>query len=145
MTVPDGELQRNAEATSSLRELVARLGPDELRRSLGGGWTVAVALTHLTFWDIRQDVALRGYVRGAAFPSEDGEDVINAALEAIARLVDPAAVVAAAVRAAEQVDASVASLTHDQREELRSGGYAYAIRRWGHREEHLAQIEAVLI
>ena len=142
VTAPDVDLQRNAKATRRLRELVALLWPDDLRRSLGGGWTVAVALTHLTFWDTRQDAALRSYTRGAAFPSEDGDDLISAALEAIARLVDPDAV--AAVQAAEQVGAAVMGLTPDQRAELIAAEHGYSVRRWGHREEHLEQIEAAL-
>ena len=68
MTAPGADVLRNTEATRRLRELVARLGPDELRRSLGGGWTVAVALTHLTFWDTRQDAALRDYAGGRELP-----------------------------------------------------------------------------
>ena len=142
MTTQDRDLQSNARATTRLRDLVSRLDESALSRSLGGGWTVAFALVHLAFWDVRQDVALHRYVRGEKFPAEDA--TTNATLEAIAPLFDTGAAGDMAVRAAEQLDATLEALTGDQLEALRRAGVAYAIERWRHREDHVAQIEAVL-
>jgi uncharacterized damage-inducible protein DinB len=50
---------RNTEATRRLRELVATLSDADLAAPLGGGWTVAMALGHLAFWDGRQRAALQ--------------------------------------------------------------------------------------
>ena len=97
---------------------------------------------HLAFWDVRQDIALQRYVRGDEFAAEDV--TTNATLEAIAPLFDAGAVGAIAVRAAEQLDTTLESLTSDQLESLRQEGLAYAIERWRHREDHVAQMEAVL-
>ena len=142
MTTQDGDLLSNARATARLRDLVSRLDESAMSRSLGGGWTVAFALVHVAFWDVRQDVALQRYLRGDGFAAEDV--TTNATLEAIAPLFDPGAVGAVAVRAAEQLDATLESLTGDQLESLRRAGVAYAIERWRHREDHVAQIEEVL-
>ncbi len=142
MSGHDPDLQRNAEATARLRDLVARLGGDDLRRSLGGGWTVAFALVHLGFWDARHDIALRGYMQGNPIPSED--HTVNPSLEAIAGIFDPEAVGATAVEAAERLDATSMSLTAGQRSALLEAGQGYTFRRWPHREEHIAQIEAAL-
>ena len=49
-----------------------------------------------------------------------------------------------AVRAAELVDATVAGLTAAQRAELFEQEVGFAVERWRHREDHVAQIEAVL-
>ena len=136
------DLQHNAEATRRLGDLVARLGSADLERSLGGGWTVAFAFVHLAFWDARQEVALRGYAQGEAIPSED--ELVNQTLEAIAGTFDPAAAGPAAVEAAERLDATSMGLSAEQRAELREAGQEYAFRRWAHREEHIAQIEAAL-
>ncbi|MXX19767.1 MAG: hypothetical protein F4X03_00620 [Dehalococcoidia bacterium] len=142
MNTQDDDLQSNARATTRLRDLVSRLDESAMSRSLGGGWTAAFALVHLAFWDARQDVALQRYMRGDAFP---GEDVTtNATLEAIAPLFDAGEAGAIAVQAAEQLDATLEALTGDQLESLRQTGFAYAIERWRHREDHVAQIEAVL-
>ena len=47
MSELDRDLDRNAEATNRLRDVVGRLGQKDLERSLGGGWTVGFALVHL--------------------------------------------------------------------------------------------------
>ena len=142
MSDHDPDLLRNAEETRRLGDLVARLDAADLARSLGGGWTVAFAFAHLAFWDARQDAALRVCARGDPFPPED--EVTNAALELIAGSFGPEAVAAAAVEAAARLDTTATDLTAGQRAALREAGQEFAFRRWPHREEHIAQIEAVL-
>ena len=142
MSDRDPDLLRNTEATRRLGELVARLDDADLARSLGDGWTVAFALAHLAFWDARQDAALRVYARDEALPPED--EVANAALEMIAGSFGPRVVASVAVEAAGRLDATAMDLTAGQRAALREAGQEFALRRWPHREEHIAQIEAVL-
>ena len=132
----------NAESTERLRAVVARLGDEDLKRSLGGGWTVGFALAHLAFWDARQVAALQRMAQGEAFPSEDL--ATNAALEAIADAFDPDAIGQAAVGAAQQLDAAVEALSPEQVDVLTGSGKSYAIDRAPHREEHLRQIEEAL-
>lgn len=138
----DNILASNSTSTERLTALVTRLTPQDLQRSLGGNWTVAFALAHLAFWDARQVAALHRFANGHGFPAEDY--AANATLEAIASTFNPATLGPAAVTAAEQLDATVESLTLQQLVELRSAGLAYAVERAPHREEHLQQIEDVL-
>jgi uncharacterized damage-inducible protein DinB len=63
MPIDDTDFQHNADSTRRLRELIAKLSDEDLGISLGGGWTVAVALAHIGFWDTRQAAALRHYGR----------------------------------------------------------------------------------
>ncbi|MXY88834.1 MAG: hypothetical protein F4Y92_08245 [Dehalococcoidia bacterium] len=142
MRASDEDLQRNDAATSRLSALVERLQMADLERSLGGGWTVAFALAHLAFWDARQHVALQGYDRGEGFPPED--KAVNDTLEAVAPLLRGEAAGQEAVRAAMLVDATVAGLSEAQRMSLAEEGVGFAVQRWQHREDHIAQIEAVL-
>ena len=142
MSEPDPQLRRNAEATSRLAALVVRLGPADLERPLGGGWTVAFALAHLAFWDVRQAIALGRYARDGLYPPEDA--TTNATLEAIAPLFHGDAVGPMAVRAAERADAALRALTPAQRDALLEEGLDFAVERWRHRDEHMAQIEAVV-
>ena len=44
-------LRDNAQERERLRAIVARLNDDDLRRSIGHGWTVSAALAHLAYWD----------------------------------------------------------------------------------------------
>lgn len=142
MSAEGAHLQRNAEATNRLGGLVERLTEADLERSLGGGWTVAFALAHLAFWDARQHFALLSYARGDGFPPED--KAVNDTLEAVAPLLHASRAGSEAVRAAELVDATVAGLTAAQRAELFEQEVGFAVERWRHREDHIAQIEAVL-
>ena len=143
MSADADDLSRNAASTGRLRGLAARLGEADLRRPLGGGWTVAFALAHLAFWDARQDAAIRRWAAsGGAFAREDA--AVNEALEAIAALVDADAAAAAAVEAAARLDATVEGLGESRRGALREAGGGYAVGRWPHREEHAARIEAAL-
>lgn len=132
----------NSESTERLSALVARLSTEDMKRSLGGGWTFGFALAHLAFWDARQVAALQRMSRGEAFPSEDL--ATNAALEAIASTFDQSAIGQAAVNAARQLDAVVQSLTSEQVDALVNTGKSYAIDRAPHREEHIRQIEEAL-
>lgn len=132
----------NAGSTERLRAVVARLGDEDLKRSLGGGWTIGFALAHLAFWDARQVAALQRVARGEQFPAEDL--ATNATLEAIAAAFDQNAIGQAAVGAAQQLDAVVETLTPEQVDALTASGKSYAIDRAPHREEHLRQIEEAL-
>ena len=132
----------NANSTERLAALVARLTPQDLTHSLGGNWTVAFALAHLAFWDARQVAALQRFTSGEAFPTEDY--ATNATLETIAHTFDPSTIGQAAVNAAQQLDATISSLTPEQLHDLRQAGLSYATERAPHRDEHLQQIERAL-
>ena len=121
---------------------MARLDDADLHRSLGGGWTVAYALAHLAFGDVRQHIALQSYARGEGFPAED--KAVNDTLETVAPMLSAEATGPEAVRGAELVDATVAGLTDAERESLVADGLGWAVERWRHREDHIAQIAAVL-
>ena len=138
----DPDLRRNAEATRRLHALVARLEEADLECSLGSGWTVGFALVHLAFWDARQHFALQSYARGDGFPPED--KTVNDTLEAVAPLFRASTAGREAVRAARLADAAVAALSAAQRASLARSGLSFAVQRWPHRDEHVAQIEAVL-
>ena len=106
-----------------------------------------MALAHLAFWDARHDAALREHSATGVFPadaSDATEEAVNAGIAALAPLVDPDASGSLAVRSAEQIDAAVAALAPDRRAAILASADDYAVRRWRHREEHIAQIEAAL-
>lgn len=142
MAATDKILKSNTTSTDRLRALVERLSDEDLNRSLGGNWTVALALAHLAFWDARQVAALHRFAGGEPFPSEDM--AANATLEAIAAGFNPKTIGQAAVDAAQQLDQLVESLTTQQVDALQNANLSYAIERAAHRDEHVQQIEAAL-
>lgn len=144
MTDTSADLQRNAESAGWLRELVAKLTDDDLAVSLGGGWTVAIVLAHLGFWDGRQRAAVEHYVASGEIGNSESDDAINVGLEPLALLVDGRAAAELAVEAAEAVDAALERLPADVRSTIVDCAEAHLVRRWDHREEHLAQIASAL-
>ena len=96
----------------------------------------------MAFWEARQEAALRAWLDGAEFPDED--ESVNPALEAMASTLDPVATAAAVEEISARVDATLAALSDEQRAQLVDGGFGYVVGRWAHREDHIAQIEAVL-
>jgi DinB superfamily len=137
-------LERNEASTRRLEEYVAGLSEADLQRPLGGGWTVAVALTHLAFWEFRQAAVFAHFAKTGVLLGEDENEATNPALDATAKAINPSAVGALAVEAAKQVDAAVAAARPGVFAALPSGGPAFPVERFNHREEHIAQIEAVL-
>jgi len=139
----DGEtLERNASTLERLRALAASMSADDLERSLGGGWVVATAFAHLAFWDRRQAHTLRHFVETATVIEED--ETTNPSLEPLLFAIPPHQAVELALEAAELVNATVEGLDAAARAAVDGGEHAYLTRRWAHREEHMAQIEAAL-
>jgi hypothetical protein len=98
MTIDDTDFQHNADSTRRLRD-------EDLGISLGGGWTVAVALAHLGFWDTRQVATLRHYVETDVLLGGASDNAVNAVLERLAVLADPRPVAQLGVSAAAAFDA----------------------------------------
>lgn len=144
MTDTSADLLRNAETTTRLRELVAKLTDDELAISLGGGWNIATAFAHLAFWDGRQRGAVEHYAATGELGSSASDDAVNMGLEPLASLVAGRAVAELAVAAAEAADVAIERLSADARSSVVDSAEAHVVRRWDHREEHLAQIASAL-
>lgn len=144
------DAEHNMEATRRLDALVGRLTPEQLAAPLGGGWTVSMALGHLAFWDGHQRAVLEhfvdtGLLLGSERPEPHNPDNhTNEALEPLLALLDQEAVGELVVEAAQAVDELVATLSETQIAAVVDGEHAYVVRRWRHREEHIAQIEAGL-
>lgn len=142
--MPESHLDQNAAASDRLRALVAVLGAADLGRSLGGGWTVAVALAHLAFWDGRQHAALEHFAATGEQLGEESDDAVNVGLGPLLPTVDRASAGRLAIEAAAAVDAAVARLDDAQAQVLAAGPNAYLMLRHYHRDEHIDQIEAAL-
>lgn len=144
------DVERNLEATRRLAALVERLNPENLELSLGGGWTVYMALGHLAFWDGRQRATLEHYLdTGVLLGSEEPEphnpdDLTNQGLEPLLALVDREGVCELVVEAAQAIDELAESLDAGQVAAILESEHPYVLRRWGHREEHIEQIERAL-
>lgn len=151
MTEIAADLERNATSLDRLRQLVERLTPADLARSLGADWNVTTALGHLTYWDQRQRAALalhletgRPFGTEATPPLEDSDDVSNVAITALANVGDGNLMRAAAIEAAEGINALLDGTDPAILGAILDSPRSEIVQRWSHREEHVAQIEAGL-
>jgi hypothetical protein len=137
----ENELTRDRLAT-----LAGRLSDDDLARDLGEGWTVAVALAHMAFWDERAALLLERYAEGTPqhHIPDWYEDLLNQTLEPQWRALSPRAAAEGAVAAAEHVTQVLRGLEDDLCARLEAHEEGYLVRRFNHRQEHINQIEAAL-
>lgn len=136
-------VERNQASRERLRALVERLGDDELTRELPDGWTVADALGHLAFYDRRAAILLRRFGQEGVFASPYDYDTLNEILLHFTRAMPPRAVADEALAAAEAADEASARTPQALLPEIRSVGQV-KLDRSEHRENHLADIEALL-
>ena len=136
-------VERNQASRERLRALVERLGDDELTRELPDGWTVADALGHLAFYDRRAAILLRRFAQEGVFASPYDYDTLNELLLHFTRAMPPRAVATEALAAAAAADEAAAQTPEALLPEIR-GKAQVKLDRAEHRENHLADIEALL-
>jgi hypothetical protein len=142
-----GDASLHAENTRQrerLRALVGRLSDADLERPLGHGWTVAGALVHLAFWDLRAVVLIDRYERDGVKPSEADADVVNDTVNALGRAIPGRAAARLCLEAAEAVDRRVERLSAATLAGVAAAGQPFRPDRHVHRAEHLDEIERAL-
>jgi hypothetical protein len=133
----------NRVANERLVSLVDRLSDDDLERKFDWGWTVAVALAHVAFFDRRAARLVERWQENGVGPSPYDADAINDAMLPAWLLIPPRAAANEALAAAAEVDEAVANLSDDLLEQILQGGSVNP-NRAGHRNMHLDEIELLL-
>ena len=134
----------NTHERQRLRTLVARLSEDDLTRPLPNGWTVAITLAHLAFWDRQRLALLQRWERDGVKPAPADADTINEGVRALATALPPHAAAQLALDAAEAVDQALEQLSAEMVTQIEVGGQASILRRAVHRRGHLERIEQAL-
>lgn len=139
-------LRTNDAERDRLARLVDRLSAADLGLRLGSGWTIAVTLAHIAFWDrYTLDHWERRLRFGRPFaPLSHLVDVVNAAAQPLWEQLDPQRAGPQALEAAERIDRLVGELPAELVAEARSVGMPRLLDRAAHRREHLDEIEARL-
>ncbi|HVK13495.1 MAG TPA: hypothetical protein VM597_32410 [Gemmataceae bacterium] len=144
MPVSAALAESNRVQTERLRELVARLDADMLAVRLPNGWTVAVALAHVAFWDRQRLCLMRRWAAGDWCDGGYDGDLFNEALLPVLEAVSPDRAAALALRTAEEVDAFLLAAPDDLVRAALSRPDRPNLDRGSHREGHLDQIERAL-
>jgi hypothetical protein len=134
----------NRTQTERLRRLVRDLTPEQLRTKLPNGWTVAVALAHLAFWDRHRICLLRRWAAGQEATGAYDGNVFNDGVQPLLELIPPDRAAEIAIEVAEDVDALLLELPDDVIQAALSRPDAPNLNRGLHREGHLDTIEKAL-
>jgi hypothetical protein len=142
-----GYVEANARELDRMRSLVEGMTDEELDAAAHAVWTFADVLGHIAFWDARVLVLAEKLERDEPFTESDTEpedvDWINDASRRLYHAVPPRRLAELSLEIAAETDAKVAALPPDRLSPRDPDSPLYA-ERWGHRAEHLDEIEAAL-
>ena len=134
----------NTRERQRLRTLITSVSDDDLKRPLPNGWTVAITLAHLAFWDRQRLALLKRWQRDGVQPAPADADTINEAVRVLAAALPPRTAAQLALDAAEAVDQALEQLSGDLLTAIEAGGQGPVLRRAVHRRGHLDRIEQAL-
>lgn len=144
----DNYKQGNDASRDRLKKLVDGISDKELELVIyQEGWTIAVVLGHLAFWDQRRCELAKRWRKNDIRKSDVTEldmHTINDALIAVFKAMPARNVANLAVSAAAAVDNELAGLTPAQEAEVEKLGDRYALDRALHRIIHLDEIDVLL-
>ena len=134
----------NARERERLRNLVNKITDEELTLALNvEGWTVAVALAHLAFWDERRLVLVRKWKEKGITPSPIDENIVNDALVPLLLAIPPRKAADLSILTAEALDRELEEASPDLIAAIEALGDSHALNRSIHRKMHLDEIEAL--
>lgn len=134
----------NARELERLRSLVERLTDEELIFPIGNGWTIAVALAHLAFWDQVALFLLRKWKQEGVKSSQIDFDIINDALLSSWLAMPPRKAVNLALSSAEAIDQELTEVPTELINDIVGLGEPFRLYRSIHRKQHLDEIEEFL-
>lgn len=135
----------NTRERERLRKLVNEITDDELSLVIyKEGWTVAVALAHLAFWDNYALALLKRWKRDGVSPAQYEWDNINDALLPLVLKIPPRIIAQLAVSSANATDREAEQSTPEFIKAVETLNEPYRLNRSIHRKLHLDEIEALL-
>ena len=144
MPVSDEIARSNRTQTERLRALARRLTPEMLAVRLPRGWTVAVSLAHIAFWDRQRLCLMRRWAAGDSCHGGYDGDVFNEVLLPFLEMIPADRVAALAVETAEEVDALLLAVPDEVVEAALARPDRPNLDRGMHREYDLDRIERAL-
>jgi hypothetical protein len=144
MPVSPAFAESNRAQTERLRKLVGRLDASMLAVRLPNGWTVAVALAHIAFWDRQRLCLMQRWAAGNWCNGGYDGDLFNEVLQPFLEAIPPDRAAEIALKSAEEVDAFLLTVPNEIVDMALARPDRPNLDRGSHREGHLDQIEGVL-
>jgi hypothetical protein len=135
---------KNRAATERLRALTNRMSDDDLQRTLDNGWSVAVGLAHLAFFDRRFALLVDRFDGDQYGVSIEEINLINDAMLPLWQLIPPRAAANEALAAAAAADEAAENLSNERLATIQeSAAGTIRVDRARHRNNHSEEIEAL--
>ena len=144
MPVSSAFAESNRGQTERLRKLVAGLDAAMLAVRLPNGWTVAVALAHIAFWDRQRLCLMQRWSAGNWCNGGYDGDLFNEVLLPFLEAIPPDRAAEIALTSAEQVDVFLLTVPDEIVEAALARPDRPNLDRGSHREGHLDQIDKAL-
>jgi hypothetical protein len=144
MPIPSTLAEGNRAQTERLRRMAKTLDASRLSYRLSNGWTVAVTLGHVAMWDRQRLCLMQRWAEGKEATGAYDGNVFNDALQPLLALIPPEKAPAAALKAAEEIDAFLERVPDAVVQAALARPDAPNLNRGEHREHHLDRIEREL-
>ncbi len=138
-------IAENKKQSERLRKLVQGMTDEELKLVIyKEGWTIAVVLAHLAFWDRRRLVLMEKWEKQGVSPSPMDDnlvDIINDSLLPFFLELPPRKAADLAVSIAAKTDRQIEKLAPVAVEAIKALGDRHALNRSLHSKMHLNEID----
>jgi hypothetical protein len=138
-------VKENALQRDRIKKLADSLSDAELNLPLTAGWTIAVALVHLAFWDQRALLLTRKWKKeGVKKIAAWDTDMVNDTLVPISLSIPPRAAASLALAAAEAIDSELEQAPDALISAITALDEPTRLNRAKHRKMHIDEILVVL-
>jgi Mycothiol maleylpyruvate isomerase N-terminal domain len=134
----------NAQQLERLRKVVQSLTDEELSLPLSAGWTIAVSLAHLAFWDQWALVLLRQWKKNGVAVTWLDANNMNDALLPLCLAIPPRAAANLAIASAKAIDRELEEAPPELVTAIEGLKHPARLYRSIHRKLHLDEIDTVL-
>jgi len=143
MTMDRSFIEQNRASTERMRLLVARLSDEEMLHPVGEHWTVAIALSHLAWWDRRVIYALDMTERDGKLFAPEVDIFVNDLSLPLWAAIPPRQAARLGIETAEELDRRLEGFPPALLEEINTHNERWVLRAL-HRNEHLDDVDAAL-
>lgn len=143
MSMDRSYVELNGASTERIHAIAAGHTDADLQRPVGEHWTVAIALTHLAFWDRRVLQLLEATERNGALVNVDIDVLVNDLSLPLWAAIPPREAARLAIEASDALDRRLENYNPALLNLVFGGNERWVLRAL-HRNEHLDACEAAL-
>ena len=145
MSIDKTYIKENKRERERLVKLVGDITDKELKLVIyKEGWTIAVMLGHIAFWDERRRIMLKIWKQKGVAKTPYIDDIVNDALIPLLLTVPPRKAAELVVFTATALDKEIEELPPEMIKQIEALKEPMSLNRGAHRKMHLDEIEAFL-